>query len=99
MKPRDALVAMATAHAIHRFQYVFLFHRPSKRFVPLAKLKCERRMDIGDGEYRVGTHPRLSRNGRLVSIDASHEGLGHQMYVMDISPILDDPPPGRTSEQ
>ena len=52
---------------------MFQFHRPSKLFVPLTKLKCERRMDIGDGQYRVDTHPRLSRDGRMVSIDASHE--------------------------
>ena len=41
-------------------------------------------MDIGDGAHRVDLHPRLSRSGRLVSIDASHEGLGRQMYVIDI---------------
>ena len=60
--------------------------------MPLAKLKNARRMDIGDGEYRVDTHPRLSRNGRLVSIDAFHEGLGRQMYVIDISHLVDNPP-------
>ena len=74
-----------------------MYHRPSKLFVPLAKLKCSRRMDIGDGAYRVDLPPRLSRDGRLVSIDASHEGLGRQMYLMDIGHILDSPPGRRTS--
>jgi hypothetical protein len=83
---------ISDTYAIHGFQHVFLFHRPSRRFVPLAKLKCERRMDIGDGEYRVDTHPRLSRNGRMVCIDASYEGLGRQMYVMSLGDILDHPP-------
>jgi hypothetical protein len=83
---------ISDTYAIHGFQYLFLFHRPSRRFVPLAKLKCERRMDIGDGEYRIDTHPRISRNGRMISIDASHEGRGRQMYVIDIGPILDQPP-------
>src|SRR4030095_5775724 len=90
---------IAHTYTIHGFQYVFLFHRSSRLFVPLAKLKCDRRMDIGDGEYRVDTHPRLSRNGRMVSIDASQEGLGRQMYVIDIGHILDKPPPKRTSAQ
>jgi hypothetical protein len=83
---------ISDTYAIHGFQHVFLFHRPSRQFVPLAKLKCERRMDIGDGEYRIDTHPRLSRNGRIVCIDASHEGLGRQMYVIDIGDILHHPP-------
>jgi GNAT superfamily N-acetyltransferase len=69
---------------------VFLFHRPSKLFVPLAKLKCDRRMDIGDGEYRVDTHPRLSRDGTTVSIDASHEGLGRQLIYMHSCPFTVD---------
>jgi hypothetical protein len=56
-------------------------------------------MDIGDGEHRVDLHPRLSRNGKLVSIDASHEGLGRQMYVIDISYILNNPRKRRTSAQ
>jgi hypothetical protein len=63
---------------------------PTKLFVPLAKLKCTR---PNDG-YRVDTHPRLSRNGRRVCIDATFEGLGRQMYVMDIGDILDHPPTG-----
>jgi hypothetical protein len=83
---------ISDTYAIHGFQYLFIYHKPSRLFVPLAKLKCDRRMDIGDGVYRVDLHPRLSRNGRLVSIDATHEGLGRQMYVIDIGRILDNPP-------
>lgn len=90
---------ISDTYAIHGFQHLFLFHRPSKQFVPLARLKCDRRMDIGAGSYRVDTHPRLSRNGRLVSIDASHEGLGRQMYVMDIGYVLDNPPGHQISAQ
>jgi hypothetical protein len=79
---------LSDTYNIHGFQYVFLFHRPTRQFVPLAKLKCTR---PNDG-FRVDTHPRLSRDGRLVCIDATHEGLGRQMHVMSIGHILDHPP-------
>ncbi len=86
---------VSDTYAIHGFQYLFMVHRPTKLFVPLARLKCDRRMDIGDGIHRVDLHPRLSRDGRIVSIDATHEGLGRQMYVIDIGYILDHPPTHR----
>jgi hypothetical protein len=82
---------ISDTYNIHGFQYLFLFHRPTKQFVPLAKLKCNRPNDV----HRVDTHPRLSRDGRLVSIDATHEGLGRQMYVIEIGHILDNSPSAR----
>ena len=70
-----------------------MYHRPTKRFVPLAKLKST----AEGGLHRVDLHPRFSRDGRIVSIDATHEGLGRQMYVIDIGHILDNPPKHRAS--
>jgi hypothetical protein len=69
-----------------------MFHRPTKLFVPLAKLKSTADEVVCDGSCRVDLHPRLSRDGRMVSIDATHEGLGRKMYVLDIGHILDHPP-------
>ena len=71
------------------FQHLFLYHRPSKQFVPLAKLKG---LAASDGIFRVDLHARTSRDGRTVCIDATHEGLGRQMYIIDIGYILDSPP-------
>jgi hypothetical protein len=79
---------ISDTYNIRGYQYLFLFHRPTKQFVPLAKLKCNRPNDV----YRVDMHPRLSRDGRLVSIDATFEGFGRQMYLIDIGHILDHPP-------
>jgi hypothetical protein len=71
------------------YQYVVLFHRPSRLFVPLAKLKNTAQVMT---DYRVDIHGRTSRDGRIVCIDASHEGLGRQMYIIHIGHILDHPP-------
>jgi len=79
---------LSDTYSIGGFQYLFMYHLPAKLFVPLAKL----RSTAAGGIYRVDLHPRLSRDGRTVSIDSSHEGLGRQMYVLDISPIVNNPP-------
>ena len=36
--------------------------------------------------------PRFSPDGKFVSIDSSHEGFGRQMYLIDISSIVENPP-------
>jgi len=84
---------ISDTYVIDGFQYLFMYHRPTKLFVPLAKLKST----AEEGIHRVDLHPRLSRDGRIVSIDATHEGLGRQMYIIDISHILDHPPNRRAS--
>jgi hypothetical protein len=71
-------------------QYLFLYHRPTGVFVPLARLHST----AGDGIYRIDLQARTSRNGRTLTIDSSYEGLGRQLYVMDIGYILDNPPTG-----
>ena len=69
-------------------QYLVLYHRPSRLFVPLAKLKNTAQTGI----HRVDLHARTSRDGRMVCIDSSHEGQGRQMYILRIGDILDSPP-------
>jgi hypothetical protein len=71
------------------YQHVVLYHRPSGLFVPLAKLKNTAQVGT---IHRVDIHARTSRDGRTVCIDASHEGLGRQMYIIPIGHILDNPP-------
>jgi hypothetical protein len=90
--PHDDWIVSDT-YAIEGFQYLFMYHIPTRRFVPLAKLKSTAPGSI----YRVDLHPRFSPNGRTISIDATHEGLGRQMYILDVGPILDNPPGGEPS--
>jgi len=86
---------ISDTYDIKGFQYLFMYHGPTKLFVPLAKL----RNTAEDGIHRVDLHPRLSRNGRMVSIDSTYEGMGRQMYIIDISHIVDNPPDRHRSVQ
>jgi len=86
---------ISDTYAIEGYQYLFLYHIPTRQFVPLAKLKST----APNNSYRVDLHPRLSRSGRTVSIDATHEDLGRQMYLINIGYILDHPPGGMPKEQ
>src|SRR5438128_1460657 len=84
---------ISDTYVISGYQYLFLYHRPTKSFVPLAKLKSTaENVSNFTGEYRVDLHPRFSRDGRTVCIDSTYEGLGRQMYTIDIGYILDHPP-------
>jgi hypothetical protein len=84
---------VSDTYVIAGYQYLFLYHRPTQLFVPLARLKSTAEANPKfSGEFRVDLHPRFSRDGRTVCIDSTYEGLGRQMYVMDIGPILDHPP-------
>jgi hypothetical protein len=69
-------------------QHLFLIHVPTRRLVPLARL----RSTAQPGIHRIDLHARTSPDGRIVSFDASHEGLGRQLYMIDIGHILDNPP-------
>jgi hypothetical protein len=67
-------------------EYLFLFHRPTGLFIPLARLRRQRTPATGStaGE----DEPRRP----TVTIDSSYEGVGRQLYALDIGPILDNPP-------
>lgn len=67
-----------------RLQHVYLFDTKTGRRVPLGDFLSPKEYT---GEWRCDTHPRFSRNGRMVCIDSPHQG-GRQMYLMDISAVV-----------
>ncbi len=70
----------------NREQHPHLFHIPTKKRVALGHFHLPREYS---GEWRVDTHPRTSRDGSKVIIDSAHEeGLGRQLYLIDVSDIV-----------
>lgn len=71
---------------ISRNQNPYLYHVATGRVVPLGHFHSPPEYT---GEWRCDTHPRFSRDGRLVAIDSPHTGQGRQLHVIDIGKIVD----------
>ena len=86
---------LTDTYSIHGYIYLYMYHIPTKKFVPLAKLAFKlggKLFQDDPGIFRVDLHPRFSPDGKFVSFDSTHEGFGRQMYIMDISFLIDNPP-------
>lgn len=68
----------------HRAQTPHLYHPASGRRRDLGNFFCP---PSYAGEWRVDTHPRLSRDERWVCIDSPHTGQGRQLHLIDISAV------------
>jgi len=68
-----------------RLQKPYLYHVPSGRKVELAAILSPKEYT---GEWRCDTHPRHSRDGRLVCFDSPHGGEGRQLHLVDVSGIV-----------
>jgi hypothetical protein len=86
---------LTDTYIIDGYIYLYMYYIPTRKFVPLAKLAYKRggKLFTGDaGIFRVDLHPRFSPDGRSVCFDSTHEGFGRQIYIMDISYLIDNPP-------
>jgi hypothetical protein len=69
-----------------RQQTLYLFNTGDHRRVDLGHFAAP----LGyTGEWRCDLHAKSTRDGKKVIFDSTHEGKGRQMYMMDISKILD----------
>jgi hypothetical protein len=68
-----------------RMQRPYLFHVATQRVVPLGAFHSPAEYT---GEWRCDTHPRSSRQGKLVCIDSPAESAGRQMHLIDIGGIV-----------
>jgi hypothetical protein len=69
-----------------RVQHPYLYHVPTDRKVPLGHFSSPKPYS---GEWRCDTHPRSSRDGKLVCIDSPHND-GRQMYLIDVRKLLEE---------
>ena len=68
-----------------RHQTLYLYHVPTNRKVVLGRFYEPPQFQ---GEWRCDLHPRISRDGRRVFFDSTHEGDKRQLYSIDISSIV-----------
>jgi hypothetical protein len=68
-----------------RLQTPHLYEIASGRRVELGHFESPREYA---GEWRVDTHPRLSRDEKLVCIDSPHGGQGRQLHLIDIREVV-----------
>ncbi len=78
------LVLCDTYPDAKRLQHPYLYSIASNRKLPLGHFHSP---PAYTGEWRCDTHPRNSRDGKLVCIDSPHNG-GRQMYLIDISALV-----------
>jgi len=69
-----------------RLQHPYLFHIPTNRRVPLAHMPSPAEYT---GEWRCDTHAIASRDGKWVTVDSPHGGNGRQVYLIDISELVE----------
>ena len=86
---------LTDTYTIDGYIYLYMYHIPTKKFVPLGRLAFKpggTLFTANPGIFRVDLHPRFTPDGKKVSIDSTHEGFGRQIYLIDVSGIIDNPP-------
>lgn len=68
-----------------RKQHLYLFHVATQKRVPVADLYSPPEYT---GEWRTDLHARFSPDGKKICIDSTHEGLGRQLYLIEIDRFL-----------
>jgi len=84
--PGNKWILCDTYPDAQRYQHPYLYRVDSAKRYPLGDFRSP---EGYDGEFRCDTHPRFSPDGRKVTIDSPHGGNGRQIYLIDISSIVD----------
>lgn len=84
--PGNAWILNDTYPDRQRNQNPYLYHIPTRRRIPLGHFLLPKEYT---GEWRCDLHPRADRTGRTVCIDSVHTGEGRQLFLIDISEIIE----------
>jgi hypothetical protein len=68
-----------------RLQELYLFDVKQNKRIELGRFQSPARYS---GEWRCDLHPRQSQDGKMIFFDSTHEGLGRQIYMIDVSKIV-----------
>lgn len=69
-----------------REQVLYLYHVPTHHRYDLGRYASP---TVYKGEWRCDLHPRFSHDGQSVTIDSTHEGQGRQIYLVDVSGVIE----------
>jgi hypothetical protein len=77
----------------HRNQHLYLYETKNNSLTMLGEFQSPlayvgAQSERVDDEWRCDLHPRLSREGRFISIDSPHGGSGRQIYILDIGSVV-----------
>ncbi len=78
----------------NRYQHLYLFDTQSKQMIPLGSFKSPleycgtKRENCCDDEWRCDLHPRISPNGKFITIDSPHKENGRQIYLVDVHNLI-----------
>jgi hypothetical protein len=76
-----------------RNQHLYLYSVESRQLVMLGSFDSPieyagAQDEFVDDEWRCDLHPRVSPDGRLITIDSAHGGDGRQMYLIDVGAVV-----------
>lgn len=82
---QDWLVSDTYPKGPERLQTPHLYQISTNRRIDLGGFPCPKEYQ---GEWRVDTHPRVSRTEKWVCIDSPHNGDGRQLHLIDIRGLM-----------
>jgi hypothetical protein len=81
LRNREWILSDTYPKGVSRLQTPHLYHIATQRRIDLGHFHVPTQYT---GEWRVDTHPRLSRDEKLVCIDAPHADSGRQLHLITL---------------
>lgn len=89
-RPRDPRWMLTDSYEDHEFhRHLYLYDHNERQLIEIGSFySIPETCNTG---FRCDLHPRWGHSGRLVCIDSTHEDGERQMYVLDVTPVVDEP--------